>query len=118
MIWEGDPVTLCQIITTTQFTSSDGGRLHNPQFIFGDAVEFEDIKGTESSPWYYDREGMVYTLSPLECHHSLLYFKTCMEEWLMRWNLTSTQDSLLIGLFTEKRSDFVQSGPWIKVIYR
>lgn len=51
---QGDLVTLGQIITTTKFTSFDGGRLHNAQLIFGDAVEFEDANGTELTLWYYE----------------------------------------------------------------
>lgn len=61
----------------------------NPQFIFSDAVKFEDNQGIKPTPWHYDQEEVVYALSLLERHHFLLYFKTCTKECLIKWDLTS-----------------------------
>lgn len=50
LIRQSDPLTLHQIITTTKFTDSDSKRLRNPQFVFGEVVEFEDTEGNELAP--------------------------------------------------------------------
>lgn len=60
-----------------KFVGSDGRKLCNSQFIFGGAVQFEDTKGTKPTPWYYDREGVMYTFPHLDRHHSLSKFRTC-----------------------------------------
>lgn len=75
---------LRQIITTIKFANFEEEKLHNHQFIFSDAIKFEDIQGIESTPWYYDPEGVAYALPLLELYHSLLYIRTCAENRLMK----------------------------------
>lgn len=84
MIRKGNLKTLCQIITSVKLVDSDGKKLSRSDFIFSDSVCLEDMWDIEGTPWYYDQESVVYFLPATECHYSLLYFRPCIEDQLIK----------------------------------
>lgn len=63
---------LHHIITSIKFVGTDEKMLSKSNFIFGSSVDPQDALDVEATLWYYDGEGVVYTLFITECYYPLL----------------------------------------------